>query len=141
MKKCLAFGVSLIAFAAAPAAARHGHDCLDEACAIQALIQPQPEGGAAATVEAKRYGSWGLDTAGMDRSAKPGDDFYAYANGTWAKTTQIPADRSSYGAFAVLRELSEARLKTLVEGYRPGAAGDEGKVAELYRGFLDEAAA
>ena len=40
----------------------------------------------------------GLDTAGMDRSVKPGDDFFDYANGTWLKQTEIPADRSTYGA-------------------------------------------
>ena len=39
----------------------------------------------------------GLDVAGMDRSVKPGDDFFAYANGTWLKPTEIPADRSTYG--------------------------------------------
>ena len=36
----------------------------------------------------------GLDLAGMDRSVQPGDDFFAYANGTWLKQTEIPADRS-----------------------------------------------
>ena len=140
MKTRLAFTASLVALAAAPTAAHEVHDCLDQACTIQSLFQSEG-GGAAAAVEAKRYGSWGLDMAGMDRSAKPGDDFFAYANGAWAKTTQIPADRSSYGAFAVLRDLSEARLRTLLEGYRLGSGGDEGKVAALYRGFLDEAAA
>ena len=43
----------------------------------------------------------GLDTAGMDRSVKPGDDFFEYANGTWLKRTEIPADRSTYGAGAI----------------------------------------
>ena len=56
--------------------------------------------GGTATVEATRMGSWGIDTAGMDTSVKPGDDFFAYVNGNWAKNTQIPADRSSFGAFA-----------------------------------------
>ena len=37
-----------------------------------------------------------IDVAGMDRSVDPGDDFYAYANGGWMKTTQIPPDRSSF---------------------------------------------
>ena len=39
----------------------------------------------------------GLDLAGIDRSVAPGDDFFRYANGTWLKTTEIPADRASYG--------------------------------------------
>ena len=42
----------------------------------------------------------------MDRSAKPGDDFFEYVNGSWAKNTPIPADRSNYGVFHGLRDLS-----------------------------------
>lgn len=53
----------------------------------------------------------------MDRSVRPGQDFFRYVSGTWADTTQIPADQSSYGSFLMLRELSEARLRTLVESY------------------------
>ena len=37
----------------------------------------------------------GLDVAGMDRSVKPGDNFFEYANGTWLEQTEIPADRSA----------------------------------------------
>jgi len=38
---------------------------------------------------------WGFDLSGMDRSVKPGDDFFEYANGNWFKRTTIPADRTS----------------------------------------------
>nr|WP_244651597.1 M13-type metalloendopeptidase [Sphingomonas sp. CFBP 8764] len=97
---------------------------------------------AADAAAATRYGRWGFDLAGMDKSVKPGNDWFDYVNGSWVKTTQIPADRSSYGAFAVLRDLSEARMRTLVEGYKPGDAAnpDRAKVATLYQGFMDEAA-
>lgn len=139
LKKRLAFAASILAVAAAPAAAHDSHDCLDDSCAIESLFSPQEGGGA--PVHATRYGSWGFDLAGMDRSVKPGDDFYTYVNGTWARNTRIPADRSSYGAFAVLRDLSETRLARLIESYRLDAAGDEGKAAALYQGFMDEAAA
>ncbi|TFI56594.1 peptidase M13 [Sphingomonas parva] len=141
MKKSLVVAASLLALAtAAPAAAHERHDCVDDGCTVQTLVATQGEAGGA-TVEAPRYGSWGLDIAGMDRSVKPGDDFNAFANGTWAKTNTIPADRSSFGAFAVLRDLSEARLRSLVDGYRVDAGGDQGKAATLYQGFMDEAAA
>ena len=43
----------------------------------------------------------GISKAAMDTGVKPGDDFYAYANGNWDKTTEIPADRSSIGAFYI----------------------------------------
>ena len=38
-----------------------------------------------------------LDTAGMDRDVKPGDGFFEYANGSWLRRTEIPADRSPTG--------------------------------------------
>jgi putative endopeptidase len=94
--------------------------------------------------QAKRYGTWGVDLAGMDTSVKPGDDFFRYVNGKWAATAEIPADQTSYGAFTALRDLSEARVRALLDGWaadktlKPGS--DEAKVAAIYRTFLDEAA-
>jgi len=67
----------------------------------------------ASSTTAQRYGTWGVDLEGMDRSVKPGDDFFKYVNGKWAATTQIPADKTGYGAFAVLGDLSEARVHAL----------------------------
>jgi putative endopeptidase len=94
---------------------------------------------------AKRYGTWGIDLEGMDRTVKPGDDFFRYVNGNWAKTVTIPADRTSYGAFAMLRELSEARVHGILDRWAADknlkAGSDEAKVALLYRTFLDEATA
>ncbi|HEX2763164.1 MAG TPA: M13-type metalloendopeptidase [Allosphingosinicella sp.] len=146
MKKSLALAASLLVIAAAaPAAAGHAiHDCIDEACTIVSLVPATAQaetGSGRASIESPHYGDWGVDLAGMDRSVKPGDDFNAYVNGTWARNTSIPADRASWGAFAVLRDLSEARLRKLLDTYRAGAGGDETKVAALYQGFLDEGAA
>lgn len=141
----LAFAVSLIAVAAAsPAAAQDHHPCLDEGCSLVSLIgQSAADGGAADASVATRYGRWGFDIAGMDRSVKPGDDWFNFVNGTWAKNTTIPADRSSYGAFAVLRDLSEARLHKLLGTYRvdDSANPNRAKVASLYTSFMDEDAA
>ncbi|WP_294333594.1 M13-type metalloendopeptidase [uncultured Sphingomonas sp.] len=104
--------------------------------------KPQQTAPAAPSAEATRYGSWGFDIAGMDRSVKPGDDWYRFVNGSWTDRTKIPDDRSTYGAFIVLRDLSEARLRSLIEGYSPTdvANPDRRKAAILYRDFLDEAA-
>lgn len=121
----LAFGASIIALSVASPS-------------VAASAQQQGN-----VIEAKRMGDWGIDTAGMDTSVKPGDDFFRYVNGTWAKTTAIPADRSSYGSFHLLADLSEARLKSLLEGYQlgdPAKDGDQAKVAAVYQGYLDEAA-
>ncbi|MCK9488568.1 MAG: peptidase M13 [Xanthomonadales bacterium] len=95
---------------------------------------------AQSTIAAPRYGTWGIDTAGMDTSVRPGEDFFAYVSGTWAANTEIPADKSSWGSFMMLRDLSQARVRALVESYAPGdpASGDDAtKVAALYRAFMD----
>jgi putative endopeptidase len=98
---------------------------------------------AADATAAKRYGTWGVDLEGMDRTVKPGDDFFQYVNGKWAASTEIPADRTSFGAFAILRDLSEARVRAIVDRWAADeklkAGTDEAKVAALYRTFLDEA--
>ncbi|HYH06158.1 MAG TPA: M13-type metalloendopeptidase [Thermoanaerobaculia bacterium] len=96
-----------------------------------------------ASTTAKRYGTWGVDLEGMDRTVKPGDDFFRFVNGNWAKTTTIPADRTSYGAFVLLRELSEARVRAILDRWAADqklkSGADEAKVAAIYRTFLDEA--
>ena len=131
---------------ASPELAAHER-CRDQACLEQELlerVQSSDQASAtSASVAAPRFGSWGIDLDGMDRSVKPGDDFFAYVNGSWAKNTPIPADRSNFGVFHGLRDLSEARVRQQVEGYalgNPASDGDSAKIAAVYRGFMDEAA-
>ncbi|GAA0662756.1 putative endopeptidase [Sphingomonas insulae] len=102
-------------------------------------VAANPTGDAAVT----SYGSWGFDTTGMDRSVKPGDDWFRFVNGAWADRTRIPPDRSSYGAFAVLRDVSEQRLRSLIGGYSAtdSAHPDRMKAAILYADFMDTATA
>ncbi|MCD2323409.1 peptidase M13 [Sphingomonas sp. IC-56] len=109
----------------------------------QQAAAPAAPAAAADTAAATSYGPWGFDIAGMDRSVKPGDDWFRFVNGSWVAKTQIPADRSSYGAFAVLRDLSEMRLRSLISGYNAAdtAHPDRMKAAILYSGYMDEAAA
>ena len=52
-----------------------------------------------------QLGSYGFDAAGMDTTVLPGNNFYAYSNGTWAKNTPIPADKAKYGMFGLLDDL------------------------------------
>lgn len=88
------------------------------------------------------FGSFGFDIAGMDRSVAPGEDFFAYANGNWVKTTQIPADRSNYSTFGLLADKAEARTRAIVEemAAKSGASGDERKIGDFYTAFMDETA-
>ena len=70
-------------------------------------------GDEAATEQAAVSAS-GIDLAAMDKAVKPGDDFYAYANGTWMKTTEIPADRSSVGSHTIADQQTEKNLEALI---------------------------
>ena len=51
----------------------------------------------------------GIAVANMDRSVKPGDNFFEYANGDWIKRTEIPPDRARIGVFSTLADLSDKR--------------------------------
>jgi putative endopeptidase len=82
----------------------------------------------------------GIDTAGMDTSVRPGDDFFAYVNGTWVKETEMPADKARYGVFDKLRDESQEAVKAIIEQSATGdfAKGtDEQKVGDLYNSYLD----
>src|SRR5512132_2564435 len=68
------------------------------------------------TPAASSSGAGGIDLAGMDRSVAAGDDFFAFANGEWLKTTTIPPDKSTYGVWAMLGDRAEQRTRELVEG-------------------------
>jgi putative endopeptidase len=106
---------------------------------------PKTTTPAAVPTVAQRYGTWGVDLDGMDKSVKPGDDFFKYVNGKWAASTPIPPDKTAYGAFAVLTDLSEARVHAILDKWAADktlkAGSDEAKVAAIYRTFLDDATA
>ena len=84
-----------------------------------------------------QYGTYGFDSAGMDTSVAPGDNFYQFSNGTWAKTTPIPADKSNYGMFTVLDDLSRERTKQIIEGQ---ASDPNSRIGAAYASFMDEGA-
>ena len=89
----------------------------------------------AAQTDAKpEIGDFGFDLSGMDKSVQPGDDFYAYANGTWAKNTQIPADKSNYGMFTALADLSQKRTQEILEATK---ADPNSMIGRAYASYLD----
>ncbi|HEY0436930.1 MAG TPA: M13-type metalloendopeptidase, partial [Phenylobacterium sp.] len=101
-----------------------------------------PGPSAAELAHAPRMGGWGFDLAGRDPAATPGQDFYQYANGTYLKQLEIPADRSRFGAFDKLNELSQNRMRAVVEqaAADKAASGERGQVGALYRAFTNVAA-
>jgi putative endopeptidase len=85
----------------------------------------------------------GIAFGSIDRSVKPGDDFFRYANGEWIKRAAIPPDRASVGVFDQLEDLSNQRTADLIAEIsksNPPAGSDARKVADLYNSYLDEAA-
>ncbi|BBD01521.1 putative endopeptidase [Sphingobium sp. YG1] len=98
--------------------------------------QPATPAAASASTAKPTYGSYGFDATGMDASVKPGDDFYDYANGTWAKNTPIPADKSNYGAFNTLDDLSRERTKGILEAAK---SDPNSKIGAAYASYLDSA--
>lgn len=85
--------------------------------------------------------SWGFDTRTIDRSVRPQDDFYRYANGGWLKRNRIPSAESRWGTFIMLRYDTERKLRALLgqilkkDAYKKGAS--EQLVADLYHSAAD----
>lgn len=77
----------------------------------------------------------GLDLAGMDRAVRPGDDFYAYANGRWQRGAVIPPDRSWIGVPIAMQDATTNQIRAIVES----AASQRGsRIGDLYASFTDE---
>lgn len=113
------------------------------ASALTPMAAVRAESVAIATPAAKpKLGDWGVDLTAMDTSVKPGDDFYKFVNGGWEKRTEIPADRSSWGGFGILRDLSDTRTRAIIDDVSkqtnaPGSVAQ--KVGDFYASFMDEA--
>ena len=95
----------------------------------------QTEPATEATVQkGSQLGSFGIDTEGMDKSVPPGDDFYLFANGKWAADTAIPADKSNYGMFTALDDLSKDRVKIVLEAEKDRMGS---KAGDVYASYVD----
>ncbi|MBA3054632.1 MAG: M13 family metallopeptidase [Sphingomonadales bacterium] len=96
------------------------------------------------TYEARNPGTGlGIDVTAMDKTIKPGDDFYAYVNGTWLRQTKIPADRASIGGFTIAEAQTERELVRLIDDIVKGDAppdSNPGRIRTFYTAYLDTAA-
>ena len=93
-------------------------------------------------VSAARYGAFGIDLTTMDKSLKPGDDFWAYMNGGWDARKPIAADRASTGSFYKLREQAEVDVRSILDDMarNPAEFGAKGKqIGDFYASWMDEA--
>jgi endothelin-converting enzyme/putative endopeptidase len=61
------------------------------------------------------FRAWGVDLTAMDSASKPGDDFFEYVNGGWAKRTEIAPDRTFVGIDSVLNDQIDKDVRAIVE--------------------------
>ena len=102
------------------------------ACGQQAAEQP--------VAEAAKEPVSGVSVQGMDTTVRPGEDFFAYVNGAWIAETEMPADKSRYGTFDILRDESQEAVKAIIEESSSGdfpKGSDEQKVGDMYKSYLD----
>ncbi|MBC7500432.1 MAG: M13 family peptidase [Herminiimonas sp.] len=85
----------------------------------------------------------GIDRSNFDASVRIQDDFYQSINGTWLKKTEIPADKSGWGAFLELRDATLPQLRSIIEdaARNPAnvAGSEQQKIGDLFASFTDEA--
>lgn len=75
--------------------------------------QARPEGAEMQTMV--RYGDWGFDISGMDRSVRPGDNFAMYAFGDWYRDAVIPPGQPAVGVRMEVQNRNEQRVRTAIE--------------------------
>ena len=110
------------------------------AVSVEADAGTEAETREVVTTSRDDWGTFGLDLAAVKDGTAPGDDFFDYVNGDWYDDFEIPADRTRYGAFTLLREKSEQRVKFIIEDLadeEPDPASLEGKVAAYFNAYLD----
>jgi putative endopeptidase len=81
----------------------------------------------------------GIQTADMDKTARPQDDLFQYANGTWLRDVPIPPDRASYGVDSMMTEHSLLQQRDLIEAAQISADPEARKVSDLYSSYMNEA--
>jgi len=88
-----------------------------------------------------KLGTFGVDLTSIDKSVKPGDNFFRHVNGKWLKTAVIPPDRSQAGSFQDLQILSETRMRAIIDDLekkpRDQLNDEEKKMRDFYDAFVD----
>jgi putative endopeptidase len=97
---------------------------------------------ASAAYSKPQFGTWGFDETGQDKSIKPGESFFRFANGVWLDRTLIPSDMVSVWMDTPADDLIESRLRDILgqgslnAGHQPNNL--EGKAGAFYKSFMDE---
>ena len=87
--------------------------------------------------------SWGFDTANLDRTCKPCDDFYQFAMGGWMKANPIPPEYPIWGSFSQLADRNQQNLREILEAAatsKAAAGTNEQKIGDFYSSCMDTTA-
>jgi putative endopeptidase len=82
-----------------------------------------------------------IDRANMNPAVKPGDNFYEYVNGMWLVKNPVPASKTRWGSFDLLREQSSQRIRTILEESVSKAGADRlnQMIGDFYLSGMDSA--
>lgn len=83
---------------------------------------------------------WGYPLDALDRSTRPQDDLYQFANGGWIAETVIPDDRSAVGFSQIMRDRNEIRIKTIIDELVSSSVvkgSDQQKIRDLFQSYMD----
>jgi endothelin-converting enzyme/putative endopeptidase len=110
-------------------------------CGAAGMSMPSQAAGQAQPAAVAKADAQGSQTA-SSAALRPGDDFFAYANGDWLTKTEIPADRSSWGAMGALAEETNQRIVKMIEDLANDKklGGEARKVSDYYRAYMNESA-
>ncbi|UVW28873.1 M13 family metallopeptidase [Massilia sp. H6] len=125
---------------------------LSAAALVLVASMAQAESGAGAAASAKSGAkaaapsaalSSGIALEYVEPTVRPQDDFFQHLNGKWLKKVEIPADKSTWGAFHQLRDDTLPQLRAIIEraaADKSAAAGSETrKIGDFYASYMDEA--
>src|SRR5580698_3019386 len=86
----------------------------------------------------------GLDLDGLDKSVRPQDDLFRHVNGRWLLATEIPADKSNYGAFTALDDTARENIRAIInqsainESAQKPADDIRRKIGDFYHSYMNE---
>lgn len=82
----------------------------------------------------------GIDSTWLDKTAAPGEDFFAYSCGGWMKNNPIPDEFSRFGVTQVLNEQNNEWIKVIIEELSQSKhekGSIEQKIGDLYALMMD----